>query len=103
MTAAPVGWSVVCERRGELVARWQSARRLAANGKGVKASKLSLLPLTFSSKLLRIVNVPANSEIGDAMEAVGVMAVARYGAAGVPTAMVVEMRNRDAAVIATYA
>ena len=39
----------------------------------------------------------------DAVEAADVMAMARNEAAGVPTAVVVEMRNRDAAVVTTYA
>ncbi len=39
----------------------------------------------------------------DAVEAADVMAVARHEAAGVPTAVVVEMRSRDAAVVAAYA
>lgn len=39
----------------------------------------------------------------DAVEAADVMAVARHKAAGVPTAVMVEMRNRDAEVVAAYA
>jgi len=39
----------------------------------------------------------------DAVEAADVMAVARHEATGVPTAVVVEMRNRDAAVVTIYA
>ena len=38
----------------------------------------------------------------DAVEAADVMAEARHEAAGVATAVVVEMRNREAAVVATY-
>ena len=40
---------------------------------------------------------------GDALEAADVMAGARHDVAGVPTAVVVEMRNRDAAVVSVYA
>lgn len=39
----------------------------------------------------------------DALEAADVMAEARHESSGVPTAVVVEMRNRDAAVVSTYA
>ena len=39
----------------------------------------------------------------DALEAADIMAGARHDAAGVPTAVVVEMRNRDAAVVSVYA
>lgn len=37
----------------------------------------------------------------DGAEATYLMAVARHEAAGVPMAVVVEMRNRDAAVVTT--
>lgn len=40
---------------------------------------------------------------GDALEAADVMAGARHDAAGVPTAVVFEMRNRDAAVVSVHA
>lgn len=40
---------------------------------------------------------------GDALEAADIMAGARHEATGVPTAVVVEMRNRDAAVVSVYA
>lgn len=39
----------------------------------------------------------------DALEAADVMAGARHDAAGVATAVVVEMRNRDAALVSVYA
>ena len=39
----------------------------------------------------------------DAVEAADVMAVARNEVAGVPTAVILDMRNRDAAVVSTYA
>lgn len=38
----------------------------------------------------------------DALEAADVMAETRHEIAGVATAVVVEMRNRDAAVVTTY-
>lgn len=38
----------------------------------------------------------------DALEAADVMAMARHEAEGVPTAVVIEMQNRDAAVVTTY-
>lgn len=40
---------------------------------------------------------------GDALEAADIMAGARHDATGVTTAVVVEMRNRDAAVISVHA
>ena len=40
---------------------------------------------------------------GDALEVAGVMAGARHDATGVATAVVVEMRNRDAALVSVYA
>jgi hypothetical protein len=39
----------------------------------------------------------------DALEAADVMAEARHEAAGVPTAVIVELRSRDAALVTMYA
>ena len=39
----------------------------------------------------------------DALEAADVMAEARHEAAGVSTTVVVEMKNRDAAIVSVYA
>lgn len=40
---------------------------------------------------------------GDALEAADVMAGARHDATGAPTAVVVNMKNRDAAIVTVYA
>jgi hypothetical protein len=39
----------------------------------------------------------------DVLEAADVMAEARHQAAGVPTTVVVEMKDRDAAIVSVYA
>ena len=39
----------------------------------------------------------------DALEAAGVMAEARHEAAGISTAVIIEMKDRDAAIVSVYA